>query len=133
MMRLFKRKSCPSVCRGRVISEVLALTLSDGIRTWTEYVLPVKLTSNALVDVETVGGIRKTVNTSFIVCAERMTVIVNRENVSDWDCYQDRKGPVFKHIWYVVPYGWTWEDFDSRTDSSEVSKHIVKTEVVFSE
>lgn len=95
-MRLFKRKSCPADTRGRVISEVLALTLSDGIRTWTEYVLPVKLASNALVDVETVGGIRKTVNTSFVVCAERMTVIVNRENVSDWDCYQDRKGPVLK-------------------------------------
>ena len=133
MIRLFAKKSYPSVCRERVVSEVLALTLSDSVRTWTEFVLPVKLISNALVDVETVGGVRKTVNTAFVVCAERMTVIVNRENVSDWDCYKDRKGPVFKHIWYAIPYGWTWEDFDSRTDSSEFGKHIVKTEVVFSE
>ena len=134
MRFFFKRNGCRSGIGntpGGYIPEVLCLTISDGVRTWTEYIRPVKLASNALVDVETLSGVRKTVNTSFVVCVERMAVVVNRENVSDWDCYKGRKGPVYKDIWYAVPLGWNWDDFESRTDSSEVGRHIIKAEVVF--
>lgn len=116
---------------GVYVPEVYAVTISEGGRSRVEYIIPQRLRSGRLNRVRTVFGERKLINTSFVVEVERMTVIANRQDISDWDCYKDRGCSVYKQIYYVVPFGWSWDDFDSRIDSTEAARHILKTELFF--